>query len=320
MMVAFFWNLFKGCAAPATDDTALTESRQRHDEIHAERGRLEDQLKEAQKRLQSISREKDEISEKSQRLNVLLRGERQEKVEILAELARYKAAIATQIFDEKHVENDHALYLKKRQIKADVKQIMTVNAIEWAQEVFLKLDPKALPHLLARVFLECHALVEERRLEVHSFFLCGSNVHQDTATEMDLDTAKFMRRHMRLHFKNVFPVTGQQFEEAYVKVLNSLAGWMSESIDGLTSQGAIELLGGSGLRGIMEVYLNILVSAALQHPREEFTDDCGQEQAFDRNIHAHSIDGDHLNHGDTCLVVFPSLPAQEKYVLPALGH
>jgi len=81
---------------------------------------------------------------------------------------------------------------------------------------------------------------------------------------------------------------------------------------------AADLLANSRLRSTVDSYLYILVSATLQHPRAEFTDDCGEEQAFDLKIHAESIDGDHVKQGDSCVVVFPSFPPEKRFIIPVV--
>lgn len=175
-----------------------------------------------------------------------------------------------------------------------------------------------LPRLLAQVFLSCHALVERRRLEIYWFFLNGSSAEQDMSIEMDQDTAEFMLRHMRAHFKTIFPLKGQQFEDAYGKVLSHLATWVADTLKLRTQEEAADLLANSRLRSTVDSYLYILVSATLQHPRAEFTDDCGEEQAFDLKIHAESIDGDHVKQGDSCVVVFPSFPPEKRFIIPVV--
>ncbi|CAN0340250.1 unnamed protein product [Scytosiphon promiscuus] len=339
-MFGFLGRLFKGCSP---DDTPLVECIKRYEESNIECVRLEGQLKEAQGRLQDVSQAKDatvsrikgrlieaqarlqDLSQEKEKacnerhqLRALLQAECKAKAEVAGKLAKYEDAAAARTLIR--VENANALYLNKREIEMKIRQIVPTTAIEWAEEVSPKLDPEAcvLPRLLAQVFSECYALVENRRLEICSFFLCGSNVEQTSAMEMDQDTADFMLRHMRAHFKTIFPLTGQHFEDAYGKIINRLATWVSATLESRTTEEAAQLLASSRLRGIVESYLEIVVSAALQQPRAEFTDDCGEEQAFDLKVHAESICGAHVKHGNSCVVVFPSFPPQKRFVLPAV--
>lgn len=63
---------------------------------------------------------------------------------------------------------------------------------------------------------------------------------------------------------------------------------------------------------VVAEYLPILVGATLQHPAVVFSYDCGTEQPYDPTVHAESIDGDAVQIGQMCLVVFPSLLVERE--------
>ncbi len=271
--------------------------------------------------LDQVSMEKDAIAKERQQLRVMLEAERKEKDKITADCTKYREVAAGRIIEDGGPPNIQGRYRTMGEVLGGIKQAVTVTASEWAEDMSTNLGSQAsaIPRILARVFVECHALVEHRRLEVYSFFLCGS-MTANAATEMEENTAVFMRRHMRLHFDTMFPLRGQPQEDAYGAILDKFATWVSTALEGrITEEQVAGLLQSHQLRRLVTTYLDIMVNVTLQHPRLEFSDDCGQEQAFDVEVHANPIDGSILKRGETCVVVFPALPSQKKYVLPALG-
>lgn len=266
--------------------------------------------------------DKNRAAEEQQRLNVLLQAERQENKMLLAKCNEYKGIIAASKILPPSVPNSQAKYLNSHQeIQAEIKQTLTVCVSEWAEGMCAQLGTHVsiVPQLLATIFSESQAEVERRRLEVHAFFLCGSDV--PTTTTMDQDTAEFMLKHMRLYFKEIFPLTGKNVEEACDRIANELAEPIRVALGSAALEEAGKLFRANSLRKIIKSYLYILVCATLQHPRTKFRGDCGQEQYFDPQIHAPSIDGDALLPGDKCVVVFPAMKAEASdkgYILRAV--
>lgn len=70
----------------------------------------------------------------------------------------------------------------------------------------------------------------------------------------------------------------------------------------------VEALMRTELNRVVAEYFPILVGVTLlQRPTLVFSTDCGKEQRFDDMIHTALIDGDAIDKGRACVVVFPAL-------------
>lgn len=255
----------------------------------------------------------------------LLLGGHQDTQDLVAERDRYRDLLLCQAQKKLALggTNIAAEFSTLQEIKADIEQTLSRDVSDWAEEALPKFLSQAavLPRLLAEVFSLCHDLVEERLQKHAEFFLGGLNV-KDPMSEMDSETAGFMLQHMRRHYRSLFPIAGDDLETASSTVINSLKTWVSgEMAD--AGETTPELV--TGLETVTEKYISFFVHAKLQHPPVVFGNDVGEEQRFDRNLHNPSIDGDFLEVGQKCVVVFPASmqETQEpsgfrtlKYVLP----
>ena len=67
-----------------------------------------------------------------------------------------------------------------------------------------------------------------------------------------------------------------------------------------------EALMASELGPIVVDYIGIMVMCCLQRPAVIFSDDLGEVQRFDPEVHSEPIDGEPVGE-DSCIIVFPAL-------------
>lgn len=85
-----------------------------------------------------------------------------------------------------------------------------------------------LPWLLQKLFFLCAKLIDEKREELVTIFLggIGEGVAEQGATKcMPADTSEFMYRHLRLHHRTLFPLSGASLRSATEKIVRVLAQW-----------------------------------------------------------------------------------------------
>lgn len=182
-----------------------------------------------------------------------------------------------------------------------------------------------LPQLLVQVFRHCWNRVSGLHQRYVAVFAglsepTGHMVHiPDEATEY------FMLQHMRRYYKSLYLLDVPDCDAEINEVISKLGAGMEAEY----KLEATEVKSGlvkSGLAKVILEYFHIIAAITL-HPKIALADDWGQQQLFDPKVHAPSIDGDGLDKGHQCIVVFPALlkdveggnqgePPSKKFVLP----
>lgn len=212
------------------------------------------------------------------------------------------------------------------EMKADIRLALTVTVSEWVEEAPLSLSTVVPLHrVLSRAFLECRNLVNSIT-EKHTVFMQGG-MGSEGGTADDA-TVGIFRQHIRQNYRTLFPLTGEHLRRACAEVISKLGRWLEASISGMIRRTIVWNLFQSKLDRVVAEYLPIVVGTMLQYPTVVFSEDCGKLQRFDATVHCESIDGDALNVGQACIVVFPALlikreghhgrrqPLSKSYILP----
>eukprot|EP00752_Nemacystus_decipiens_P018725 g16788.t1 len=173
-----------------------------------------------------------------------------------------------------------------------------------------------LPWLLHKLFYLSTELIDERREELLNIFVGGAG---EGARE---EESAYMLRHLRRHYRTVFPLSGDNLRTAVHNVMMALAHsmidseeWNPSAKDPIAVQSA---LAASGLEQIVQEYLTIAVLCCLQHPVMTFTDDLGEVERYAPERHAEPLDGEAAR--EWCIIIFPAfveaggVPGQERVI------
>lgn len=297
-------------------------------ELHAER----EKRSRAQKDLHDVRIRHETESAELRKARVLLECEKQELVEVKAEVGRLKETAQQRDHDSLLLRglNVQARFPTLPEIEARIGGVLKGIVREWVYQMSTTYCPPLIdvPILLAQVFLECQALVM-RHHHTHTAYFHGkmSCVEGGESDAMQEEVETFMLKHLRRHYLTLYPLSpGQDFDKAIQHVMRGLATMLSRRHN-VHSNIAFSYLSRTGIEGVIEQYLSILVCVTL-HPPAAFSDCCGCINPFNKKTHNHSIDGDAVRSGGPCVVVFPTLvgeleagqgsrPIGKKYILPA---
>lgn len=247
------------------------------------------------------------------RADVLLKGIRQELKNLRADHDRLQAIVADRNAARLLAGgiNIQAACPTLPEIEAHVRRALTVTVSEWIDRVEEASEFRAavpLYRVLSNLFQECEDLVGGIKHK-HESFMNGGIERESVVSTMDEATADLLRQHVRRHHRTLFPLAGEHLHRACKEVISKLGRWLQPSLPPRYSVEVItQELMNSRLDRVVAEYLPILVGVTLlQHPAVVFSTDCGVEQPFDTTTHADSIDGDAVENGQACVVVFPAL-------------
>lgn len=287
-----------------------------------------------------VEREARRQSQALTKTTVLLNSEREIRMHAEKELNRcqnllrkYEASKRASILDP---DIEQVTGPTQLELVASVRNTLTGTVSTWVRNMQAEHSPgikeaEVLSWLLHKVFFLCAELIEERREELISVFR-GKQTDGCDDGKLDPPTAAFMHQHMCRHYLTLFPLTGEELQNAHDKIASSLARDIMDSTEWdwrqRDSGEVVEALLSGGFSTIVPDYLSIMVSCCLQDPPITFTDDIGKVQRYNSDIHAKPIDG-RKPAGDRCIVVFPSLvvagewgnhqPFHPRYVLCKSG-
>eukprot|EP00903_Cladosiphon_okamuranus_P013450 g12526.t1 len=267
--------------------------------------------------------------------NVMLKGKDQELHDVLADRDRFQAMVQ----DSNTARllaggiNIQAAFPTLPEIETRIRRALTATVSEWIEEATpVWSHAGSVPVMLSRVFLECREMVDGVAGKL-TWFMEGGIRSDGEIGETDEATVDLFRQHVRRHHRTLFPLTGEHLQNACRNVADKLIVISpAPSFPGLSpaTDGKILMLRDKLCRVVAE-YLPIMVGATLQNPALIFAEDCGQQQLFNSTIHAESIDGDALDVGQQCLVVFPALLVKSEgdqgfrrvtksYILPVSNY